>query len=319
MGSKRNILVVGCGHWGKNLVRNFSELGVLAAVCDPDVKLSGKMSAAYNVPAVTFDDGLHDPVIEGVVLAVPAPLHSAMAIQAMEAGKHVFVEKPLAMNAGEAREMIVSAQANGCQIMVGHLLQYHPIFLKLVDLIQDGLLGELNYVYSNRLSLGKVRSEENVIWSFAPHDISMVLRLAGEAPQDVKTRAVEILQPGIADSAIIHMTFNSGLSAHISVSWLHPDKEQKLVVVGSKAMAVFDDTKDWSEKLAIYYHEVAVNAEGVVLVKNDPIFVDVEHSEPLREECAHFVEVVTNNMVPRTGGEEGRLVLEVLSRASEVI
>ena len=313
---KKIIAVVGCGHWGKNLVRNFSDLGSLAAVCDPNAEVAQKYADQYLVKNCSFSEVLNDLSIEGVVLAVPAPLHASMAIEVMNAGKHAYVEKPLAMNNLEAERMIASAEKNGVQLMVGHLLQYHPIFMALRTLVESGEMGALQYIYSNRLSFGKVRSEEDVIWSFAPHDISMILSLAGQEPDTVRTESTSILQPDIADAAIVHMEFNSGLKAHISVSWLHPYKEQKLVVVGKNAMAVFDDTKPWGEKLALYRHVVRSSGSLPSLEKAEVEYVEVSQSEPLRNECQHFVDVVSGDVTPLTNGKEGLGVLNVLSAAS---
>ena len=313
---KKNIAVVGCGHWGKNLVRNFSDLGSLAAVCDPNAEVAQQYADQYLVKNYSFSEVLNDLSIEGVVLAVPAPLHASMAIEVMNAGKHAYVEKPLAMNNLEAERMIASAEENGVQLMVGHLLQYHPIFMALRTLVESGEMGALQYIYSNRLSFGKVRSEEDVIWSFAPHDISMILSLAGQEPDTVRAESTSILQPDIADTAIVHMEFNSGLKAHISVSWLHPYKEQKLVVVGKNAMAVFDDTKPWGEKLALYRHVVRSSGSLPSLEKAEVEYVEVSQSEPLRNECQHFVDVVSGDITPLTNGKEGLGVLNVLSAAS---
>lgn len=313
---KKNIAVVGCGHWGKNLVRNFSDLGSLAAVCDPNAEVAQQYADQYLVKNYSFPEVLNDLSIEGVVLAVPAPLHASMAIQVMNAGKHAYVEKPLAMNNLEADRMIASAEENGVQLMVGHLLQYHPIFMALRTLVESGEMGALQYIYSNRLSFGKVRSEEDVIWSFAPHDISMILSLTGHEPDSVRTEYTSILQPDIADAAIVHMAFKSGLKAHISVSWLHPYKEQKLVVVGKNAMAVFDDTKPWGEKLALYRHVVRSSESLPSLEKAEVEYVEVSQSEPLRNECQHFVDVVSGDVTPLTNGKEGLGVLNVLSAAS---
>ena len=313
---KKNIAVVGCGHWGKNLVRNFSDLGSLAAVCDPNAEVAQQYADQYLVKNYSFSEVLNDLSIEGVVLAVPAPLHASMGIEVMNAGKHAYVEKPLAMNNLEAERMIASAEKNGVQLMVGHLLQYHPIFMALRTLVESGEMGALQYIYSNRLSFGKVRSEEDVIWSFAPHDISMILSLAGQEPDTVRAESTSILQPDIADAAIVHMEFNSGLKAHISVSWLHPYKEQKLVVVGKNAMAVFDDTKPWGEKLALYRHVVRSSGSLPSLEKAEVEYVEVSQSEPLRNECQHFVDVVSGDITPLTNGKEGLGVLNVLSAAS---
>tara|TARA_B110000008_G_scaffold264777_1_gene289343 strand:- start:418 stop:1404 length:987 start_codon:yes stop_codon:yes gene_type:complete len=313
---KKNIAVVGCGHWGKNLVRNFAELGALVAVCDPNEELAKTYAKEYSVDNLSFAAIISDASIEGVVLAVPAPLHASMAIEVMNAGKHVYVEKPLAMNRIEAEAMIESATGNDVQLMVGHLLQYHPVFMAVRGLVESGELGSLNYIYSNRLSFGKVRSEEDVIWSFAPHDISMILSLTGQEPDTVRTESTSILQPDIADAAIVHMEFKSGLKAHISVSWLHPYKEQKLVVVGEDAMAVFDDTKPWNEKLALYRHGVKSSGGLPSLEKAEVEYIEVSQSEPLRNECQHFLDVVSGDTVLLTDGYEGLSVLKVLSAAS---
>ncbi len=313
---KKNIAVIGCGHWGKNLVRNFSELGALAAVCDPNDQLAQFYAEQYNVGNLSFTAILGNPAIEGVVLSVPASLHASMAIEAMNSGKHVYVEKPLAMNRIEAEAMIASSKENGVLLMVGHLLQYHPVFTAVRKLVESGELGSLSYVYSNRLSFGKVRSEEDVIWSFAPHDISMILSLTGQEPEAVRTESSCILQPDIADTATIHMEFKSALKAHVSVSWLHPFKEQKLVVVGQGSMAVFDDTKPWGEKLALYRHIVQANSVLPSLEKAEVEYLKIPQSEPLRNECQHFIDVVSKDVVPLTDGYEGLSVLKVLSAAS---
>ena len=313
---KKNIAVVGCGHWGKNLVRNFAELNALGAVCDPNTELAKKFAIQFNVSNLSFSEVMNDSSISGVVLAVPAPLHASLAIEAMNAGKHVYVEKPLAMNEKEAKNMIDVALSNNVQLMVGHLLQYHPIFIKVRALVESGKLGNLSYIYSNRLSFGKVRSEEDVIWSFAPHDISMILSLTREEPELVKTESSCILQDNIADIATVHMEFKSGLKAHISVSWLHPFKEQKLVVVGESGMLVFDDTLSWDKKLAYYGHKIGLSDKLPILNKSEIEYIKIEESEPLSNECRHFIDVVNQEITPITNGEEGLRVLNVLTAAT---
>ena len=313
---KKNIAVVGCGHWGKNLVRNFAELKSLSSVCDPNTKLAQRYADDYEVDNLSFTEILKSQTIEGVVLAVPAPLHADMAIEAMNAGKHIFVEKPLAMNCKEAERMIICAEKNNVKLMVGHLLQYHPVFSALKEIVQSGKLGSIRYIYSNRLSYGKLRTEEDVIWSFAPHDISMILSLTDIEPTIVKRESSNILQSNISDIATIHMSFNANLNAHVSVSWLHPYKEQKLVVIGEESMLVFDDTKAWIEKLAHYSHTVTYKGNIPNLNKADVDFIKVPESEPLRNECKHFMDVVNTDIEPLTGGKEGLDVLKVLTAAS---
>ena len=314
---KKNIAVVGCGYWGKNLVRNFSELEVLSSICDPDTEIANKYAGQYNVKNSSFIEIINDVNIKGVVLAVPAPLHASMAIEAMNKGKHVFVEKPLAMNVTEAELMITTAKKNGVKLMVGHLLQYHPIFKTIRKIVNADEIGKLNYIYSNRLSFGKIRTKEDIIWSFAPHDISMILSLAGQDPEFIITKSTSIIQKNIADTATIHMEFKSGLKSHISVSWLHPYKEHKLVVSGKSAMLVFDDTKPWNEKLALYPYEV-VSSKGIInLKKSDVKYLEVSEEEPLKNECQDFIDVVEKNIKPMTDGDEGLRVVKVLSAASK--
>ena len=314
---KKNIAVVGCGYWGKNLVRNFSELEVLSSICDPDTEIANKYAGQYNVKNSSFIEIINDVSIKGVVLAVPAPLHASMAIEAMNKGKHVFVEKPLALNETEAELMITTAKKNGVKLMVGHLLQYHPIFKTIRKIVNADEIGELNYIYSNRLSFGKIRTKEDIIWSFAPHDISMILSLAGQDPEFIITKSTSIIQKNIADTATIHMEFKSGLKSHISVSWLHPYKEHKLVVSGKSAMLVFDDTKPWNEKLALYPYEV-VSSKGIInLKKSDVKYLEVSEEEPLKNECQDFIDVVEKNIKPMTDGDEGLRVVKVLSAASK--
>jgi UDP-2-acetamido-3-amino-2,3-dideoxy-glucuronate N-acetyltransferase len=313
---KKNIAVIGCGYWGKNLVRNFFELGVLSSICDPNHSIASTLAEKYNVKNCSFTEILEDTNIKGVVLAVPAELHASMAIDVMNKGKHVFVEKPLAMNEAEANLMIANAEKNDVQLMIGHLLQYHPIFKTVLKMVKNGDIGEISYIYSNRLSFGKVRSKEDVIWSFAPHDISMILSLIGKEPKSVSVNSTCILQKKIADTATIYLEFENGLKSHISVSWLNPYKEQKLVVVGKSAMLVFDDTKSWSEKLAFYSYKIEHYNNLPILKKLNEDYIKVNEEEPLKNECQHFIDVVEGDLKPHTNGAEGLKVLKVLSAAS---
>jgi len=316
---KKNIAVIGCGHWGKNLVRNFNDLGRLSAICDPDSSIAKKYADQYSVDDLPFKEILKNPKINGVVLAVPAHLHAPMAIQAMEACKNVYVEKPLAMTQSEAISMIDCSKKMDVKLMVGHLLQYHPIFTATKHLCNSGELGKIQYVYSNRLSCGKIRTEEDVIWSFAPHDISMILSLIDEKLKYVRAESANITQKKIADKATIYMEFISGLKTHISVSWLNPVKEQKLVVIGDSATLIFDDTKSWKEKLVIYRHQFGKGKIKNEIVKGEAEYITIPESEPLSNECKHFVDVVDGKLLPKTDGAEGLNVLKVLTAASSSI
>jgi len=312
------VAVIGCGHWGKNLVRNFYELGALSAISDLNEALAAQFSADYNVPALDYDAVLNSDC-DGVVIAAPAPLHAPLAQKAFSAGKHVYVEKPLAMTLDEADIMIEAGRKAGRHLMVGHLLQYHPVFARLREMVLQGQLGELQYVYSNRLSLGKIRAEEDVVWSFAPHDISMILSLVGQAVKTVRCESSAILQDGISDTASLHLVFENGLKSHVACSWLHPVKEQKLVVVGSQAMAVFDDTQIWEQKLALYEHGMDMATLPPVPQKADVHYEQVPEGEPLKAECQHFLDLMNGTADPLTDGAEGRRVLQVLAAASASI
>ncbi|EHQ56699.1 putative dehydrogenase [gamma proteobacterium HIMB55] len=313
---KKNIAVVGCGYWGQNLVRNFSELGALRAISDPAIATAQRLSKKYKVASASFVEILNDSGVEGVVLATPARLHASMAIKALEAGKHVYVEKPIAMNQSEASEMILAAKEFGGQLMVGHLLQYHPVFVRVRELVAGEEIGALQYVYSNRLSLGKVRSEEDVIWSFAPHDISMILSLVPGSIKRVHAETNCVLRSGIADNATIHLQFESGLRGHVTVSWLHPFKEQKLVIIGDRGMVVFDDTQPWERKLAKYAHTISCDGDHTEIEKADIAYIEVPYAEPLKEECSYFLRLIEGEAPPLTDGIEGAAVLAVLNASS---
>ncbi|GIW56102.1 MAG: oxidoreductase [Nitrospiraceae bacterium] len=310
-----HVAVIGCGYWGKNLVRVFAELGALAAVCDADAAIRDGFATRYRVAGLSFDEVLANPAIDAVAIATPAATHADLALAALDAGKHVFVEKPLALDLESARKVRDRAQALGLTLMVGHLLRYHPAFIRLEELVAEGALGRLQYIYSNRLNLGKFRREENVFWSFAPHDISMILALVGEDPERIEAVGHCYLHKNIADVTTTHLWFPSGVNAHIFVSWLHPFKEQKLVVVGSEAMAVFDDGEPWESKLCIYRHRVAWRNGMPEPVKADSEAVELVRREPLTEECRHFLECVQGSRRPRSDADEAIRVLSVLAQA----
>tara|TARA_B100000963_G_scaffold327464_1_gene315223 strand:+ start:101 stop:1066 length:966 start_codon:yes stop_codon:yes gene_type:complete len=313
---KKNIAVIGCGYWGQNLIRNFYELGCLHSVCDSDQDSAQKFANLYKVDNLPFNHILSDPSVNGVAIAVPAILHASMAIKAMKAKKNVFVEKPIALNEIEAKEMISSAKDNNVELMVGHLLQYHPIFTTIKKYVHDKRLGSIKYIRSNRLSLGKIRSEEDVIWSFAPHDISMILGLASENFISIDVSSANILRSNIADCANLNLKFKSGLIADISVSWIHPFKEHKLTIIGSKGMIVFDDTLEWNKKFALYEHKLKFDGNFVDIQKSDPKYIEVEEAEPLKQECKHFNDVASGLASPITDGIEGLNVLKILEKAS---
>jgi UDP-2-acetamido-3-amino-2,3-dideoxy-glucuronate N-acetyltransferase len=313
------VAVIGTGYWGKNLVRNFYQLGSLKLICDKNEALLADLSRQYadveTCRALT--DVVKRKDIEGVVISTPAETHFNLAREALLAGKNVLVEKPLVLLEKEALELIALAAEKKRVLMVGHLLQYHPVFVRLKEMASAGELGRINYIYSHRLNLGKIRREENILWSFAPHDISMILALAGEDPESVLTTGGNYLHQKIADVTTTHLEFPSGLQAHIFVSWLHPFKDQKLVVVGDRKMAVFDDTQPWPDKLLLYPHQINWENHLPVPRKAEPERVVIPDAEPLQHECRHFLDCISNGSHPVTDGQEGLKVLRILN-ASQV-
>lgn len=313
----KSIAVVGCGYWGKNLVRVFSQLGALRCVCDTDSARFEKLNIEGPPPRFTNElaDVLNDPGIDAVAIAAPAAAHYDLVRRSIEAGKDVFVEKPLALNAGQGQELVALAKKHARILMVGHILLYHPAVIKLRQLIQKGALGRILYCYSNRLNMGLIRTEENILWSFAPHDISVILHLLGEEPISAEAEGQSYLTPGVVDVTLSRLRFRSGATGHIFVSWLHPSKEQRLVVVGTDQMAVFDDTAE--KKLLLYPHRVDWTSRSPRAVKAEAVVVDLEKAEPLKEECRHFLQCVADRTEPRTNGEEGLRVLKVLDECQK--
>ncbi|MEI7635904.1 MAG: Gfo/Idh/MocA family oxidoreductase [Syntrophus sp. (in: bacteria)] len=313
---KIKIAVIGAGYWGKNLVRNFHQLGVLKVICDADRKIQAQMRKDYpDVSCINQLDGaLNDPSITAVVIATPAVTHFALAAQALEGGKHVFVEKPLAVTYDEGRQLVAKARNTRKILFVGHILHYHQGVVKLKEMIADGKIGRLQYIYSRRLSLGKIRREENILWSFAPHDISLILSIVGEDPSYVDAVGSNFLHASIADVTLTNLKFASGIGAHIFVSWLNPYKEQRLVVVGSQGMLVFDDTRRVDEKLVLYPHIINWKDGLPIAEKAAAIAVSLsdQWEEPLKAECRAFIEAITTGQQPFTSGEEGLRVLHVL-------
>lgn len=308
-----NICVVGCGHWGKNLARNFSGLGRLYSICESDPERLQSFAALYPAakPYADLQDALADSELDAVALATPAEEHSRMVLAALRAGKDVFVEKPLTLDWRDGTEMVETAHRLGRILMVGHLLRYHPAILKVQELVARDAFGRIEYIYSNRLSMGKIRREENALWSFAPHDISVILALVGHLPIQVTATGGAYLQPNIADVTVSNLLFDRGTRSHIFVSWLHPYKEQRLVVVGSKQMVVFEDTRP-DDKLILYDKRIEWKDGIIEGAKTQAVAVPFDTDEPLGRECQHFIDCVAERRQPVTPGEEGVRVLQVL-------
>jgi UDP-2-acetamido-3-amino-2,3-dideoxy-glucuronate N-acetyltransferase len=304
--------VVGAGYWGKNLVRNFHALGALQIVCDVNEETLNRVRKEYGVATTTdYEAVLDSEKVDAVVIAAPAVEHYALSKRALEAGKHVFVEKPLALRCSEGRQVVELANKRKRILMVGHILEYHPGITELSRLVRQGHLGKIQYIYSSRLNLGKLRTEENILWSFAPHDISVILHLLGEMPKYCAAQGGSYLNPPIVDTTLSTLDFASGVKAHVFVSWLHPFKEQKLCVIGSQRMAVFDDLEP-EKKLVVYAHRINWQDRKPVAERDGGQVIPIPKEEPLRKECEHFLESVGKKSRPRTDGEAGLRVLEVL-------
>lgn len=308
------IAVVGCGYWGKNLVRNFHSLGALRLVVDATP--AGRATAAGIDPGVEciadFDTLVDRRDIDAVVLATPAATHHSLGLRLLRAGKDLFVEKPMALELADGAEMVAEADRLGRILQVDHLLEYHPAFTRLRELAAAGRFGRLLRLHSHRLNFGKVRTEEDALWSLAPHDIAMLVRLAGRAPSTVSCIGHHALGTSRADTALARLDFGDGLEAHVFCSWLQPIKEQRLVLVGDSGMAVFDDTAPADRRLALHDRRVTWENGAPVLAASDPVHPELPAQEPLREACAAFLEAVATRSAPLTDGSSGLRVLAVL-------
>ncbi len=317
--SEPKVAVVGCGRWGKNIARNLHELGALGAIVEIDGTQAREQAEHYGVPIYhTMQEALEGAGIEAVAVASPAELHAPLALAALELGLDVFVEKPMATRVPDGEQMIRKAAEGRRILMVGHLLEYHGAVRKLKELVDSGELGRIEYAYSNRLNMGRVRQEENALWSFAPHDVAVMLLLMNQMPLQVTAVGGSYLQPNIADVTVTNLLFDGGVRAHIFVSWLHPFKEQKLVILGTKRMAMFNDVVPDNKLVLFDRHIETVEGELVAhRVEGEPVPYD--QVEPLRQESRHFLECVRTRRTPRTDGWNGLRVLAVLQASQRSI
>jgi predicted dehydrogenase len=310
--------VAGLGYWGPNLARNFASLPgcELAWCCDASEAARERWRPAFPGARFTadLDDLLADPDLDAIVLATPVPTHGELAETILRAGKHCFVEKPLAQSVADAERAVAAARETGRTLMVGHLLEYHPGVAKLKEIAEAGELGPIHYIYSNRLNLGQLRADENALWSLGAHDISVLLHLAQEEPYEVEARGESYMRPGVEDVVFGFLRFPSGLAAHLHLSWLDPHKERRFTIVGARRMATFDDM-DAERKVTVYdkgFDEASGNWGEYIMRSGDIWSPRVPNSEPLRLECEHFVQAVRDGTVPRSDGESGLRVVRVL-------
>jgi predicted dehydrogenase len=313
--------IVGLGYWGPNLARNFAAIPGCAVtwLCDADEAARDRVARTLPGAQTTadLDELLADPALDAVVLATPVPTHADLALRVLEAGKHCFVEKPLAQSVADAERAVGAAQRAGRVLMVGHLLEYHPGVRRLKELTESGELGdEIYYIYGNRLNLGKLRSDENALWSLGAHDVSVVLYLAGEEPVEVQAHGESYVRPGVEDVVFCFMRFPSGLAAHLHLSWLDPHKERRFTVVGSQKMATFDDM-ELERKLTVYDKGFDEDSRtyGEYITRSGDVFSPrIPNLEPLRVECEHFIEAIRSGQPPRSDGASGLRVVRVLEQ-----
>ena len=313
--------IVGLGYWGPNLARNFDAIAGCDVrwLCDADADALGRLST--RVPAArttpSLDDLLADDGLDAVVLATPVPTHAELAERVLRSGRHCFVEKPLGVSVAEATRAVQASEETGRVLMVGHLLEYHPGVAKLKEIADSGELGDLHYVYSHRLNLGKLRADENALWSLGAHDVSVLLHLLGEEPSEVEARGESYMRPPVEDVVFVFLRFPSGRSAHLHLSWLDPHKARRFTVVGARRMATFDDM-DLERKVTVYDKgfDQDSHSYGEYITRSGDIYSPrIDNREPLRLECEHFVECVRTGATPRSDGASGLRVVRVLEAA----
>jgi predicted dehydrogenase len=312
--------VVGLGYWGPNLARNLDAIAgcELCFLCDTSAEAREKLVRSFPGARATgeLQELLEDPELDAVVLATPVPTHAELAIRVLEAGKHCFVEKPLATTAAEAEQAVAAAESAERILMVGHLLEYHPAVNRLKELIDGDELGNLYYLYGNRLNLGKLRADENALWSLGAHDVSVVLHLIGEEPVECLADGASYVREGVQDVVFCYLRFPSGIVAHLHLSWLDPHKERRLTVVGARRMATFDDMQI-EGKLTIYDKGFDEDSRswGEYIARSGDVFSPrIPNSEPLRIECEHFVQCIRTGATPRSDGHSGLRVVRVLEQ-----
>lgn len=306
------IAVLGCGYWGSNHIRTLKSLGALHAVSDANAARAEGFASEQECLAIAPDDLFNRDDIDAIIMALPPQFHSAYAIRAVKAGKDVLVEKPIALTVSDAEAAVSAAAEHDRILMVGHVLRFHPAFETLERLIAEGELGEVKYIHSHRLGLGKFHTENDALWDLAPHDLSMILAITGSTPIKVRGEGAALLD-NLSDFAHLHMLFAGGIRSHLFTSRLNPYRERRLTVVGTKAMAVFDDVEPWERKLAVYRHAVWQDSGQWAFTANEPSYVAIQQGMPLTRELEHFISCIETREKPRTDGEEAIGVLRILT------
>lgn len=306
--------LIGCGMWGRNLARNLSQLGALVSVADRNVENAAAFADEFGGKADSIDAVLDQHDLNGIIVATPAFTHAEMACRALAAGRHVYVEKPLAMSLDEAGRIASAAKSAGRMVMVGHLIRYHQAFITLQQEIAAGAIGTLRHVMAHRLAMGRIRSNESVIHDLCPHDASLLLALMGSEPTSISCAGASHVTPGIIDHVTAMFAFSGARTAAMNVSWIAPYKEHRLTAIGSTGSIVFDDSRPWAEKLTLFRDDIQPSGDGFSISRSDPAFLPVAESEPLKQEVATFIDCCDNGHVPPTDLTEAMAVQRVLEQ-----
>ncbi|WP_336276478.1 Gfo/Idh/MocA family protein [Bartonella sp. CB178] len=308
------IAVLGCGAWGENHVRTLRSLGALAAVSDADFNRAENFASTYGVEAIRPDDLFVNKNIDALILALPPQFHTENALRAVENGKDILVEKPIALNVADAERQIRAANRYGRIFMVGHVLRFHPAFEKMCELVTEGKIGDVRYIYSHRLGFGKFHTKSDALWDLAPHDLSMILALAGCEPSEIRGEGAAVVNQ-LSDFSHVHMAFPNGVCSHLFSSRLSPYRERRLVVVGTKATLVFNDVEPWSRKLALHRFSVWKEDKRWAFDADEPNYIDIREDLPLTCELRHFLHCIKTRQLPRTNGGEAVAILRILAAA----
>lgn len=312
------IALIGCGLWGRNIARNLAALGALYAVHDTDDAAARQFADDFNCPSMTFDAIARDPAIDGVALVTSAPTHAALASRLLDAGKAVYIEKPLALTLADGEKIAAAATRNKKQVMVGHLIRYHAAFQTLLETVQSGTIGALKHIRASRIAPGRIRMSESVLYDLCPHDLSLVGALTGyDVPSRVDCHGFSHITDGIEDSVTAQLTFPSGVTASIQANWMNPVKVHNLTVIGQTGALVFDDTRSWDEKLRIFRFEVVHHHGRIDLDRDDGTAIPITAGEPLRDEIQHFIDTACRGDAPLTDIHDALYVQAIMARMDD--
>ena len=314
-----HIAVVGCGMWGRNIARNCAGLGVLSHVVDPSAERAAEFAQSFSAQIASFDEVCANPSVQGVMISASAAAHEPLAIAALKSGKHVFVEKPMALTLASAQAMNAAAKATGKQLMIGHLIRYHPAFTELCTQVENGAIGRIRHIQANRLAMGRIRNTESALFDLCPHDLSLILALAGGLPKKVVCHGAAHITPGVVDLLSTGLGFDGGVTAGMMTSWVNPIKEHRLIVTGQTGSLMFDDTRPWPEKLTLFSDHITQSGEVFVVERASPIHLPVDEKEPLKQEVTAFADVCRTGQPALTNGDEGVAVQTVLDQMASCL